>query len=163
VAPVPAAPVSRAKPETVFADVAHDTIRITNVIWKAGARDDNTVTFDLAWDNSWRAKWEEPAEKNVTGKPLKVESWDAAWVFVKFLTRETGAKSNLWQHAILDADAARHQAPAGAALDVGLNNDGANGVGVFIYRDVPGSGPVAYKGVTLKRSEERRGGKECTG
>jgi hypothetical protein len=156
VAPAPAAPISRVKPETVFADVAHDTIRITNVIWKAGASDDNTVTFDLAWDNSWRAKWEEPAEKNVTGKPLQVESWDAAWVFVKFLTRETGAKSNLWQHAALDTDAARHQAPSGAVLDVGLNDDGGNGVGVFIYRDVPGSGPVAYKGVTLKwRSDHR--------
>ncbi|MEI6148320.1 MAG: hypothetical protein WCS01_04430 [bacterium] len=149
VASAPAAPVSRAKPETVFADVAHDTIRITNVTWKTGASDDNTVTFDLAWDNSWRAKWEEPAEKNVTGKPLKVESWDAAWVFVKFLDA-THAKSNLWQHAVLDADAARHQAPAGAALDVGLNDDGANGIGVFIYRDAPGSGPIAYKGVTLK-------------
>jgi hypothetical protein len=149
VTPAPVVPVSRAKPEPVFADVAHDTIRITNVIWKAGVRDDNTVTFDLVWDNSWRAKWEEPAEKNVTGKSLKVESWDAAWVFVKFLD-ETHAKSNLWQHALLDADAARHQAPAGAALDVGLNDDGGNGVGVFIYRDAPGSGPIAYKGVTLK-------------
>jgi hypothetical protein len=149
VASAPAAPVSRTKPETVFAEVAHDTIRITNVTWKAGAREDNSVTFDLAWDNSWRAKWEEPAEKNVTGKPLKVESWDAAWVFIKFLD-ETHAKSNLWQHALLDADATRHQAPSGATLDVGLNEDGANGVGVFIYRDAPGNGPVAYKGVTMK-------------
>ena len=68
-------------------DIARDNIRVTNVTWEAGAKDDSTVTFDLSWANSWRAAWTEPADKNVTGKPLKVESWDAAWVFVKFRRR----------------------------------------------------------------------------
>ncbi len=142
------APAPAAKPATALADAAHDEIKVANTTWDIGANDGHTVTFDLSWDNSWRAKWEEPSEKNVTGKPLTLESWDAAWVFVKVLT-DTNAKNNFWRHATLDTDASRHQVPAGAALDVGLDNSGANGVGVFIYRDTPGSGPVAFRNVRL--------------
>jgi hypothetical protein len=113
-----------------------DTIQVTNIKWDAGTKEYSTVTFDLSWNNSWRAKWTEPAEKNVTGKPLPVESWDAAWVFVKFRPSE----ERVFSHASLDLDAARHQKPAGATLDVVASDDGRKGLGVFIYRDAVGHG-----------------------
>ena len=123
-----------------------DTIRITNVKREAGTKDYSMVTFDLSWDNSWRAKWTEPADKNVTGKPLEVESWDAAWVVVKF--RQPG--EIILSHASLDIEAADHVKPAGAALDVGISDDGLVGTGVFIYRDAIGQGTNNFKGVKLR-------------
>jgi formylglycine-generating enzyme required for sulfatase activity len=123
-----------------------DTIQVTNIKWEAGTKEYSTVTFDLSWNHSWRAKWTEPAEKNVTGKPLPVESWDAAWVFVKF--RPFGER--VFSHASLDLDAARHQKPAGAALDVAASDDGRKGLGVFIYRDAIGNGANHFKGVKLR-------------
>ena len=123
-----------------------DTIQITNIKWEAGTKEYSTVTFDLSWNNSWRAKWTEPAEKNVTGKPLPVESWDAAWVFVKFRPSE----ERVFSHASLDLDAARHQKPAGATLDVVASDDGLKGLGVFIYRAAVGNGANQFKGVKLR-------------
>jgi formylglycine-generating enzyme required for sulfatase activity len=123
-----------------------DTIKISNVKWDAGAKDSSTISFDLAWNDSWRAQWEEPAEKNVTGKPLKVESWDAAWVFVKF--RPAGAKDDL--HGTLAVAAADHRVPAGADLAVGLTDDGSRGTGVFIYRKAAGVGANDFKGIQLR-------------
>ena len=123
-----------------------DTIQVTNIKWEAGTKEYSTVTFDLSWNNSWRAKWTEPAEKNVTGKPLPVESWDAAWVFVKFRPSE----ERVFSHASLDLDAARHQKPAGATLDVAASDDGRKGLGVFIYRAAVGNGANHFKGVKLR-------------
>ena len=56
-----------------------------------------------------------------------------------------------YSHAALSARNDDHGVPAGAALDVGLNDDpstllragGDRGVGVFIYRSAVGQGPVA--------------------
>ena len=49
-----------------------------------------TVTFDLEWDNSWRV--------DSSGSPW---NWDAAWIFVKF--RPCGAASTTpWTHAKID-------------------------------------------------------------
>jgi formylglycine-generating enzyme required for sulfatase activity len=123
-----------------------DTIKVSNVKWEAGTKEYSTVSFDLAWNNSWRAKWEEPAEKNVAGKPLKLESWDAAWVFVKF--RPAGDKDEL--HATLDVQAKDHAVPAGADLDVGPTDDGTRGTGVFIYRKGAGAGANDFKGIKLR-------------
>ena len=123
-----------------------DIPRIANVKWEAGTKDYSTVSFDLAWENSWRAKWEEPADKNVTGKPLTVESWDAAWVFVK--VRLADAQDDA--HATLAAERKDHEVPAGATLDMGLNGDGSGGVGVFIHRSDVGHGPADFKNVKLR-------------
>jgi hypothetical protein len=131
-----------------------DTLKVANVKWESGTKDYSTVSFDLAWNPSWRAKWEEPAEKNVTGKPLTVESWDAAWVFVKF--RPAGARDDV--HAMLSPETKDHQVPGGAARDLGLTDDpstglgagGARGMGVFIYRSAVGVGANDFKGITLR-------------
>jgi len=123
-----------------------DAIKVTNVKWEAGTDDDSFVKFDLAWKGAWRAEWTEPAEKNVTGRPMKIESWDAAWVFVKF--RRLGADGS--SHATLAVDSDDHEVPAGAALDVGLSDDGRKGLGVFIYRSAAGSGPLTFRNVKLR-------------
>jgi hypothetical protein len=125
-----------------------DTVKVTNLKWEAGTKEYSFVTFDLAWSNSWRAAWMEPADKNVTGKSLKIESWDAAWVFVKI--RKPGEA--MVGHATLSDDSNDHRVPAGAALEVGLSDDGDKGLGVFIYRDAAGNGPVAFKSVRLRWS-----------
>ncbi len=122
-----------------------DPIRITNVkclpVDAKGA-----VTFDLAWDHSWRAAWEAPEEQHGGKSTLKLENWDAAWVFVKF--RKPGADG--WSHATLSANDSDHSAPAGSKLDIGLSDDGKRGLGVFVYRNAPGSGPNDWKGVKLR-------------
>jgi formylglycine-generating enzyme required for sulfatase activity len=145
---VPAKARPYAQPPMADADpaVLADAVEVSNVKWEAAGADHSFVTFDLAWRNSWRAEWTEPADKNVTGNPLEVESWDAAWVFVKF--RQPGADA--FTHATLDGGDAGHTAPAGAELSVGLSDDSARGLGVFIYRNTAGSGPVEFKNVRLR-------------
>jgi len=136
-------PVATAAPVAV---THADSVKVTNIKVTAGAEPFRTITFDLAWDNSWRAAWEEPADKNVTGKPLKIESWDAAWVFVKFLPPGASAFS----HATLDTDATHHAVPADAALQVGASDDGARGMGVFISRKTVGRGANAFKNIAVR-------------
>ncbi|MBM4020519.1 MAG: hypothetical protein FJ288_19740, partial [Planctomycetes bacterium] len=106
----------------------------------------SSVTCDIAWDHSWRAAWEVAPEQHGGTGALKLESWDAAWVFVKF--RKPGADG--WLHATLSTNAPDHSAPAGAKLDIGLSDDGKRGVGAFIYRATAGSGANDFKGVTLR-------------
>lgn len=131
-----------------------DPIRILNVQRDAGK---NAISFDLAWDHSWRATWTEPAERNATGKPLAVENWDAAWVFVKFhkpgadgpasAGSDAGAS---WSHAALSTKVSDHTVPAGVKLDVGKTDDGQRGIGLFLYRQSPGEGPIDWKGISLQ-------------
>jgi len=124
-----------------------DPVRIENVAVKpSGAKGASAVTFDVAWGHSWRAAWEVAPEQHGGEGTLKLENWDAAWVFVKF--RKDGADG--YTHATLSTKGADHKAPAGARLDVGLSNDGKRGMGVFICRSAPGHGPNDWKGVTLR-------------
>jgi len=107
---------------------------------------DGMVQFDLAWSNSWR-------QARGGGE---YENWDAAWVFVKF--RKDGADG--YSHATLSATPGDHQAPSGAALDVGLTAGRApgEGVGVFIYSDAADwVGDAVYNGVQLKWLHEADG------
>jgi hypothetical protein len=132
-----------------------DPIRIENVSVKsAGVEGASTIAFDLAWDHSWRAAWEvSEAQHGGKGK-LKLENWDAAWVFVKFRKSDDPGYS----HASLSTPAGDHQVPKGAALDTGAADDpstglgagGKRGLGVFVYRDAPGSGANKWKGVRLR-------------
>jgi len=59
-----------------------DPVRIA--MKPADGKGAGAIAFDLAWDHSWRAAWEVNAEQTGGSGPLKLESWDAAWVFVKF-------------------------------------------------------------------------------
>ena len=121
-------------------------IRIENVSCKAAGAGAAAVTFDLAWDWSWRAAREVAPAQHGGPDPLKLASWDAAWVFAKF--RQAGA--SIWSHATVSATTADHAAPPGATLAVGRSDDGRRGFGVFVYRSAPGSGPIDWKGVTLR-------------
>ncbi len=68
-------------------------LRISNVSQNQGA---GTVTFDLAWDNSW----------NIDGMGSP-NHWDAAWVFVKI--RECNAPaSTAWTHGLVNTTLGSH-------------------------------------------------------
>jgi len=140
-------------PNARFRGIPPGDLAATNRRWESAAKEHSYVTFDLSWSHSWRAVWTEPAKSSVTGRDLRVESWDAAWVFVKFLPLKDSRKSiegNYWQQATLSTDAAHHVTPAGATNAVGLTDNGKRGVGVFIYRDAIGCGTNDFKGVKLR-------------
>lgn len=104
------------------APVAHaNNIRVSNV---SLTRQDTltktaNVTFNLAWENSWRSG----------------ENRDAAWVFVKF--RAPG--SNNWEHAILSTNSAAHKAASHSAISAV-----ADGMGAFVYGVTNQAGNVNY-------------------
>ncbi|MGB2820990.1 MAG: SUMF1/EgtB/PvdO family nonheme iron enzyme [Phycisphaerae bacterium] len=124
-----------------------DPVRIASVRCSDGpAAGQSSITFDLAWDHSWRAAWEVGEQQHGGKGTLKLESWDAAWVFAKF--RKRG--DNGWSHATLSAKKADHRVPPGVTLEVGLTDQGQRGVGVFAYRRTVGHGPNDFKGVTLR-------------
>ncbi len=124
-----------------------DPIRVANVRRASGpVTGQSAVTFDLAWDRSWRATWEVAAQKHGGTGTLQLESWDAAWVFVKF--RKSGDSG--YSHASLSTRAGDHQVPKGATLDTGGSDDGKRGLGVFVYRATAGSGTNDWKGVRLR-------------
>lgn len=128
-------------------------LAVTNVRWEAATKEYSYVTFDLSWSFSWRAAWTEPARTSVTGRDLRVENWDAAWVFVKYLPEKDSKESierNHWRHATLSTDAADHVMPAGATNTVGLTDDGTRGLGVFIYRDAVGHRANNFRGIKLR-------------
>jgi formylglycine-generating enzyme required for sulfatase activity len=119
---------------------------IANVrLEKGAAEGQGAIQFDLAWGNTWRAAWTEPAARNVTGKDLPVESWSAVWVFAKY--RIPGREKDGYFPATLSPERIRHKVPEGTSLDVGLT--GAKGAGVFIYRASPGLGALNLKDVGL--------------
>ena len=125
--------------------VKADPIRVGNGA-TAAAGGKATITFDVAWDHSWRAAWEVPEKAHGGKGAVKVENWDAAWLFAKY--RAPGADG--WSHATLALAPADHAAPAGVAIDVGPADDGKKGVGVFAHRAAAGSGPVEWTGMTLR-------------
>jgi len=130
-----------------------NTIRIANVRRQDGRVEGQSyVTFDLSWGHTWRAAWTEPAARNITGKDLLVESWSAAWVFVKYKPAGRDAAQG-YTHATLSAEAADHVVPDGAggaamARTVGLTD--GKGMGVFIYRAGAGHSPLDIKNVKLR-------------
>jgi hypothetical protein len=124
-----------------------DPIRITNVRCSDGpAAGQSSIAFDIAWDWSWRAAWAVTAEQHGGTSWLKLESWDAAWVFIKF--RKPGDEG--YSHATLSTSAGDHSVPAGVTLDIGPSDDGKRGLGAFVYRATTGSGTNDWKGVTLR-------------
>ncbi len=90
-------------------------VRITNNDAYAKTMD---VIFNLQWDNSWRGIWD------------GVESWDAAWVFIKFRLSESDA----WNHAWISTAPGDNKA-TGGVVDIGTTdvNGTERGIGAFIY------------------------------
>ena len=113
-----------------------NNLTLTNQAMVAGGEGYTYVRFDISWNNSWRAKWEEPAgNTNI--------NWDAAWVFMKYRVATNNAR---WQHASLSITNTDHSvvvSTAEATINVGLstNAGGTNfGCGVFVYRSGEGNG-----------------------
>ena len=107
-------------------------LRITNVMQDQAA---GTVTFDLAWDNSW----------NIDGLGAP-NHWDAAWVFVKL--RECGAPAaTAWTHGLITPTLGAHTF---GDLEPTLSNGSAVGIdaapnntGVMLRRSTAGLYPAA--------------------
>ena len=116
-------------------------IAVTNVTLIPASASESFIQLDIAWNNSWRTA--------VKADGTSVESWDAAWVFVKYHLIKDDAP---WRHAVLAKDG--HLAPAGATITVGtseMTNGAAFGAGVFINRSAVGeTGPNDWKGVKLR-------------
>src|SRR5262249_26881342 len=56
-----------------------------------------TITFDLSWQNSWRED----------GTPYTSKNWDAAWVFIKF--RDCSASNNVqFTHGLISTVTGDH-------------------------------------------------------
>lgn len=83
------------------------------------------IRFDISWENSWRTS-------------TAPNNWDAAWIFAKYRIG-TGP----WNHVTLSSTG--HVAPAGSTISAPTDN-----VGVFLYRDVDGSGTFSKTGVKLR-------------
>ena len=81
------------------------------------------VTFDIAWENSWRTSTNE-------------SNYDGAWVFFKY--RQTNTTE--WKHLKLNFI---FLSTAGAGAEITLPTDNA---GLFIYRSANGLGNVNFTG-----------------
>ena len=98
-----------------------------------------TVSFDLAWDNSWRTN-------------VGPTNWDAAWIIVKYRLKT----SIVWNHATLNyvngtGTGDGHTVPAGTTIS-SVNDTGAGGArGVFLYPSaVMAQANVSYTNVNLQ-------------
>ncbi|NVO03449.1 MAG: hypothetical protein HXX09_12185 [Bacteroidetes bacterium] len=120
-----------------------ETGNANNLVISGGTRNVpytlNTVTFNVAWDNSW----------NVAGLPA---NHDAIWVFLKY--RECG-QSGEWNHALLSTTMTDHTFGATVTYAKPIlttdkwGNPGAHNTGVLIRRSTLGTGTTNGT-VTLK-------------
>jgi formylglycine-generating enzyme required for sulfatase activity len=119
-----------------------NNVSVSNVsrgsITDDGLNSYSMVSFDVAWDNSWRVS-------------IGPSNWDAVWLFVKF-SKDGGTT---WEHASLHNSG--HLAPAGMTITTGLLDPGSSfevisnpGIGVFLFRSTDGTGSVSANGVSLR-------------
>ncbi len=109
-----------------------NNLRITNMNVNLASQ---TVTFDIAWDNSWRL--------SSTQNPA---NWDAVWVFVKFRACDSPATA-IWQHGLINPNVASHTF---GSLEPTLSDGSAIGIdpapnntGVMLRRNAVGIYPGA--------------------
>lgn len=116
-----------------------NNIQVTNVRLAAQNTTDHfaMVEFNITWENSWR----------LVGGP---GNWDAAWIFVKY---RIGAGP--WIHAWLNNTG--HISCSGTTIANGLLNPSSAfhpttnpALGVFFYRDGPGTGNMICNNVQLR-------------
>ncbi|MFK7973177.1 MAG: formylglycine-generating enzyme family protein [Bacteroidia bacterium] len=108
-----------------------NNLRVSNV---SVDQVNGTVTFDLAWDNSWRI--------DGVGTP---NHWDAAWVFVKW--RDCGATPTTgWTHGLINTSTASHtfgqyQPTLSDGSAIGIDA-GPNNTGVMLRQNTTGLYPA---------------------
>ncbi|MEM6261354.1 MAG: SUMF1/EgtB/PvdO family nonheme iron enzyme [Bacteroidota bacterium] len=115
-------------------------LRVTNIVQD---QVNGTVSFDLAWDNSWRI--------DSMGAP---NHWDAAWVFVKW--RECSAPITTdWTHGVVSTTVGDHtfgdlEPTLSSGTAIGIDA-APNNLGVMLRRDQNGIFPnAAATTVTLR-------------
>ena len=116
----------------LFVSLKANYLRITNISVNLAAQ---TVTFDLAWNNSWRLSASQPPA-----------NWDAAWVFVKFRACDSPATA-IWQHGLVSTTLTNHSF---GNLEPTLSDGSAVGIdaapnntGVMLRRNTAGIYPNA--------------------
>lgn len=111
----------------IVGNVFGNNIVVDNVVLQKGPTQGSAfVKFDISWENSWR-------------EDVQAGNWDAAWVFIKFKS-----KNGQWQHAKLSPVSTDQVSPESAVI-----NASDDGMGVFIYRKHNGVGDVAFSDVKL--------------
>jgi formylglycine-generating enzyme required for sulfatase activity len=108
------------------ASVHANNIQITNV---SVVRANNTIKFDVSWDNGWRSS--------------TLNNWDAAWVFFKY--KESNGQ---WRHIFL-LNAGNNITPSGFSVSLGTNPPTIGGFGAFLYRSAAGYGSTIINNVEL--------------
>ena len=111
-----------------FISLNGNNVRIMNVVNTNPGEANPILTFDIAWDNSWRVS---------TGP----SNYDAVWVFVKYQKVPVGApncESYLeWHHAKMKNGSSEFS--VGSPLTYNFVNDS---VGIFLYRATDGIGNI---------------------
>lgn len=110
-----------------FCNTWANNIRVTNVSLHDQNRNSNIykVSFDIAWDNSWRTSTNE-------------SNWDAAWIFIKYRP----IFSTEWHHAKL---LRTNQ----VFTDQTLMEVKSSMLGAIMQRGVDGIGNISYENATL--------------
>lgn len=113
-----------------------NNVRITNVTNTNPGAADPIISFDIAWDNSWR----------VSSGP---SNYDAVWIFVKYQKVPTGSPNcesyQEWHHAKMTNVPGDFS--VGAPLDVVFVGDS---MGIYVQRSADGIGNVSSTTVTIR-------------
>src|SRR5688572_19297436 len=119
-----------------------NNVQVSNVRLTGQNTTDNftMVEFDIMWENSWRY-----APGSGPG------NWDATWIFIKYKIGDGGN----WQHAWLNDTG--HTYCNNTELTNGLrspelpfNYNTNPSLGIFLYRNSPGSGTHSCNDIKLK-------------
>lgn len=113
-----------------------NNVRITNVTNTNPGAADPIITFDIAWDNSWR----------VSSGP---SNYDAVWIFVKYQKVPTGSANcesyQEWHHAKMTNVVGDFS--VGAPLQTVFVGDS---MGIYVQRSADGIGNVSTTTVSIR-------------
>lgn len=116
--------------------VSANNLRITNVTNTNPGAADPIITFDIAWDNSWR----------VSSGP---NNHDAVWLFVKYQQVPTGLPNcesyQEWHHAKMTNVTGNFS--VGSPLEIVFVNDS---IGIFLRRSANGIGNIGTTSVSIR-------------
>ncbi|HCY22900.1 MAG: hypothetical protein A2W93_09565 [Bacteroidetes bacterium GWF2_43_63] len=119
-----------------WASATANNVRISNVTNTNPGAADPIITFDVAWDNSWRVS---------TGP----SNHDAVWIFVKYQKVPTGSPNcesyQEWHHAKLTNVPGDFS--VGAPLEIVFVGDS---MGIYVQRSADGIGNVGSTTVTIR-------------